>query len=122
MKKIALISCCKRKKSSRCLVKDMYVSESFFCNLELAENIGVSEKYVISAKHGLLEMEEEIEPYDLHIGELSKKECIKWKNGVLNRLREMHDLNETKFFIFADEDYSALIAFSLPYCEVVLKR
>ena len=60
-KKIILISCVSQKLSHRAKAKDLYISTLFTLNRKYAEKLNPDKIFVLSAKHGLLDMEQEIE-------------------------------------------------------------
>lgn len=119
MNKIALISCCKNKKNIRCKVKNLYISKSFISNMALVEKMSLSDRYVLSAKHGLLEMDQEIEPYDVVLTSFDQEYIKNWAISIAERLSHKEDLNKTKFYIFANEDYYQPLIEYLPYHEIV---
>ena len=61
---IVLISCVSQKLSHRAKAKDLYVSTLFRLNLKYAKILNPDAIYILSAKHGLLSLEQEIEPYE----------------------------------------------------------
>ena len=63
MKTIMLIGCGKSKAKTKCAVRDMYTGSLFELRLELAKASGY-EAYVLSALHGILELDRVIEPYE----------------------------------------------------------
>ncbi len=63
-KRIVLISCVSQKLPQRAKVKDLYISTLFKFNLKYAEKLKPDDIFVLSAKHGLLPLEKEIEPYN----------------------------------------------------------
>ena len=119
MNKIALISCCKNKRSTRCKVKDLYVSKSFLSNMALADEMRLSTRYVLSAKYGLLEMDCEIEPYDVLLTSFDQEYIKNWAISIVQKLSREWNLNQTKFYIFAGEDYSNKLIENLPHYEIV---
>jgi hypothetical protein len=84
--KVALVSCSKKKKGYACKAKEIY-SESTLFNKTASY---VARKYfswfIISAKYGLLNPEEVIEPYDVTLYNMSKDEIIDWSKKVADSL------------------------------------
>jgi hypothetical protein len=86
--RLVLISCSKTKafKGEESLkAKDAYCSPLFNKSKEWAEGKGLNWA-VISARHGVVWPNEEIEDYDLTLGELSKEQKSKWANMVASQL------------------------------------
>jgi hypothetical protein len=68
----ALISCSKTKGTHRDLARHIYVSPLYRKSVMVAEGWGLSFS-ILSAKHGLLDPDETIEPYDLTLKGASKR-------------------------------------------------
>ena len=109
MKKIVLISCARKKENKVAKAKDLYASPLFRLNYEYALFQDPSKVFVLSAKHGLIETEEEIGPYDLTLSKMSKRDRLAWANKVLGNLKEKCDLDEDYFVILAGEKYRGFI-------------
>lgn len=60
MKQIVLISCVNQKLPHRAKAKDMYIRTLFKLNLQYAEKLNPDGVYILSAKYGLLNLEQEI--------------------------------------------------------------
>jgi len=75
MKTIVLLMCGRNKLSQKAKAKDLYTSPRFQKSLEYAKTLtDYSNIYVLSAKHGLLGLEQEIDCYDKSIYEMPDKE------------------------------------------------
>jgi hypothetical protein len=61
--------------------------------------------FILSAKHGLLPPEEEIEPYDLTLNRMSAVDRRTWAERVLRKLAEVGDLEEDRFTFLAGSRY-----------------
>lgn len=105
MTRIALISCTSSKKDYVCQAKELYSeSATFRLEYELA-NILAEEIYILSAKHGLVEKDTVLVPYDYTLMHKTKDIKIQWSNNVLNQMRETFSLEEDEFIILAGNDY-----------------
>ncbi len=104
-KKIVLISCVSQKLPHRAKAKDLYVSMLFKLNLKYAISLSPNEIYVLSAKHGLLELEREIEPYEQTLNTMRTAEIKEWANAVLQQLRSVASLEEAEFIFLAGDKY-----------------
>lgn len=127
MKKIVLISCTSRKRLVRSKAKDMYdKSPVFRKSLEYAELLRPDKIYILSAKHGLLDLEKEIDPYNETLSYLSAKQKARnpkvnilskaerkiWSENVVNQFKRIADLNKDKFIFLAGKNYRE---FLIPY-------
>lgn len=104
-KKIVLISCVSQKLQLRAKARDLYVSTLFKLNLKYANSLNPNEIYVLSAKHGLLELEREIEPYEQTLNNMRTAEIKEWANNVLQQLRSVAPLEEAEFIFLAGDKY-----------------
>ena len=104
-KKIVLISCGKRKQSHKSRVRDLYVSTLFKLNLKYAEKLEPDEIYVLSAKHGLLSLNEEVSPYNLTLNKKSAAEVKSWSTEVLRQINHVSDIKNTKYIFLAGDKY-----------------
>ena len=73
MRKIVLISCVSKKLVHAAKVRDIYVSPLFRLNLAYAESLKPDAIYVLSAKHGLLPLDDQIEPYELTLNTMGTR-------------------------------------------------
>lgn len=105
MKKIILISCVSKKLGHRAKARDLYVSDLFKKGLKYAEAQKPDKIFVLSAKYGLVDLEEEIETYNETLNEKSQDEIKVWAEGVLEKLKEFVDLGEDEFIFLAGENY-----------------
>lgn len=81
MTKLYLISCTKNKSEIPCKTKEMYWKSCLFkMAWEYAENKG--KIMILSAKHGLLDPEEFIEPYDKSLTTTPYKLRMIWAHEV----------------------------------------
>jgi len=117
MKTIILLMCGENKLCHKAKAKDLYTSPRFQKSLEYAKTLtDYSNIYVLSAKHGLLGLEQEIEPYDKSIYEMSEEEKNEWTNMVVKSLSEISNLKEDKYIFLTDNDYCAsLLPFLVNY-------
>ena len=103
MKSVFLISCGRRKQSSSAPAKELYVSPRFKRARASVEVTGCP-WFVISAKHGLLNPEEVISPYDETLKGKPAEECKAWAEDV----KEQMDANLPSgeiIVILAEKDY-----------------
>ena len=112
MGKIVLISCVSKKFSIKSLAKDMYISPLFKYNLEYAKSLDFDNIFILSAKYGLLNLDEEIEPYNETLNSKNIKERKEWARIVLEKLKYKVDLDKDEFIFLAGEKYRE---FLIPY-------
>ena len=105
MKKIVLISCVKKKLSVKIMAKDLYISALFKYKYLYAQTFNPDDIYILSAKHGLLDIEIEIEPYDVTLNNMKTREVKVWSEEVLNQLRRVADLAKDEFIFLTGDKY-----------------
>lgn len=108
MKTIVLISCGKLKLEHAALAKEMYQGTLFKKSWLLAEkNYPKSERYILSAKHYLLDPDITIEPYDKTLYGMNVNNKRKWAEKVIQQLKEKkYDLENDLFIFYAGKDYT----------------
>jgi len=112
MLKIVLVSCGSKKLHRKSKVQDLYISSLFKKNLQYARSLKPDKIFILSAKHGLLKLNEEIEPYEKTLNEMSSKEIKEWADLVLQQLKNVADLENDNFVFLAGNNYRKFI---LPY-------
>jgi hypothetical protein len=122
MKTIVLLMCGKNKLSQKVKAKDLYTSPRFQKSIQYAKTItDYSNIYVLSAKHGLLGLEQEIEPYDKSIYEMSKLEKGQWASMIFVLLNKVSNVKQDKYIFLTDNDYSENLTSFLTNVELPLK-
>jgi hypothetical protein len=94
-----------QKASHPAQAKDLYISTLFELNLKYAKTLKPDDIFVLSAKHGLLPLEKEIEPYEQTLNNMRTSEIKHWANGVLEQINEICSIDETEFIFLAGEKY-----------------
>ena len=105
MKRIVLISCVSKKLTNRAKAKDLYMSPLFKYCLGYAQSLNPNDIFILSAKHGLLDLEKVIDPYEQTLNTMRSKEVKEWANGVLNQLNKVADLKKDEFMFLAGQRY-----------------
>ena len=118
MKHIILISCVSQKLTIKSKAKDLYISTLFKKNLEYALSLNPSQIFILSAKYGLVELDETIEPYDKTLNNMSSFEKKEWAELVVNKLRKLTDLRKDKFTFLAGNNYRKYLIPHLKFYEI----
>ena len=121
MKKIVLISCVSQKRTHRSKAKDLYISTLFKKNLAYARRLNPDVIYILSAKYGLLDLETEIDPYNLTLNTMSAGQIRSWADKVLQQLSQVADLNNDHFIFLAGMKYRKYLLPHLRSFEVPLE-
>ena len=121
MKKIVLISCVSQKRAHRSKAKDLYISTLFKKNLAYARRLNPDAIYILSAKYGLLNLETEIDPYNLTLNTMSASEIRSWAEKVLQQLSQVANLNDDHFIFLAGMKYRKYLLPHLRSYEIPLE-
>lgn len=90
MTKIALVGCGASKKKGVHKAKNLYTSTYFQLKKEYAEKVCDS-WFILSAEHGIISPEKEIECYDSTVSEMSEAEIQEWARDVADSIHSYTD-------------------------------
>ena len=119
--KIVLISCVSKKSDFKSRAEDLYVSPLFKKNLAYAESLNPDKIFILSAKYGLIGLEDEIEPYDKTLNKMSQKEIELWAESVLGKLSKVANLEQDEFVFLAGENYRKFLLPKINNYEIPMK-
>lgn len=118
---IALISCVKSKRPVRSHAIDLYTSSLFKKSVAFARQRAVDRIYILSAKHGLLSSEDEVDPYEQTLKGAAVAVRRTWAKQVVADLEKVANLKDDRFLILAGESYCQFIRPSIQHCEEPLR-
>ena len=100
---IAFISCVKEKRIGKHKAKDLYTSDFFkksfgYCSSKY------DKVFILSAKYGLLNLEDMIENYEMTLNNFSKKEKVKWSEMVYGQMKNNIN-NDDKLYFYVGNNY-----------------
>lgn len=122
MRKIILISCASKKKDNKTSAENLYESPLFNNSLKYAKLLNPDRIFILSAFHGLLELNEEIFPYDKTLNEMDMKKRFEWGKKVITELEKKGlDLKKDHFIFLAGKKYRENIIKSLANYEIPLE-
>ena len=121
MRKIVLISCVSVKLSHKARAEDLYISPLFKYGLAYAKSLGADNIYILSAKYGLLELDEIIGPYNTTLNTMSSSEIKIWAEKVLSQLNKKINLNSDQIIFLAGENYRKYLIPHIQHFSIPLK-
>jgi cytoplasmic iron level regulating protein YaaA (DUF328/UPF0246 family) len=121
MKKITLISCVSKKLENKARAEDLYISNLFKLSLEYARKQNPDDIFILSAKYGLLALDDEIEPYDETLNTMKINQRKNWARGVVKQLKAKADLDKDHFIILAGKKYREFLTSHLKSYEIPLE-
>lgn len=104
-RQIVLIACASQKLEHKAFVRNLYISTLFRYNLRYAKQLQPDDIAVLSAKHGLLTLEEEIEPYNLTLNTMKVSEIKRWANIVKGQMEVVCPSDQCEYTYLAGEKY-----------------
>jgi hypothetical protein len=117
MKRIVLISCVSNKGTKKTKAKDLYKGPLFESSLEFAISLKPDNIYILSALHHLIELDKEIEPYNVTLSKpakskakpslkvLTPEEKNAWGKKVIEQLKLEADLVTDEITFLASKAY-----------------
>lgn len=107
MAKIVLLSCTKSKLDHRAPAQELYsASPMFRKTLEYGKSLQPDKMFILSAKHHLVPLNKELEPYDKTLKEMSADEKEKWGEETTNQMKSHGvNLNKDKFIFLTGNEY-----------------
>jgi hypothetical protein len=119
--KIVLISCVKMKLPHPAQAQDLYISPLFRFNLGYARSLKPDAIYILSAKYGLVGLEQVIEPYELTLNTMGESQKRDWAQRVLMDLNKKTDLLHDHFIFLAGKNYRKYLIPAMRSFEVPLE-
>ncbi|MFG6568813.1 DUF6884 domain-containing protein [Sulfitobacter sp. 1A13679] len=107
---IVLISCVKSKRSVPSKARELYTSPLFKKMMSYALLLEPKEIFILSALHGILDLDTVISPYEKTLNNMKVKDRKDWSEGVIASLEERCDLQNDEFVLLAGRKYSEFLA------------
>ena len=107
MAKIVILSCTKSKTDHRAPAQELYsASPMFKKTLEYGKSLEPDKMFILSAKHHLVPLNKELDPYDKTLKEMPKDEKEKWGEETMKQMKSKGlDLNKDKFIFLTGSEY-----------------
>jgi hypothetical protein len=121
MSKVILISCVSNKLQYRAKAKDLYISPLFKMSLAFAHSLDPAKIFILSAKYGLVDLEQELEPYQQTLNAMSTYEIKNWAEKVKHQMKEKVDFENDEVIFLAGEKYRKYLSPSFRRVSIPLK-
>jgi hypothetical protein len=102
---IVLISCVSLKLNHKAKAQDLYISPLFKKNLQYARTLRPDKIFILSAKYGLVGLDDEIDTYNVTLNEMRADEIKAWSAHVLEQLKVKTDITTDEFIFLAGTNY-----------------
>ena len=120
-KKIVLISCASKKLAYKSKAEDLYISTLFRLSFAYAKKLKPDKIFILSAKYGLLNLNDEIATYNETLNNKSVGDIKIWAEKVVTDLGKMVNLKNDMFIFFAGKKYRKYILPHVKNYEIPLK-
>ena len=117
---VAFISCVKEKRIGEYKAKDLYISDFFRKSLGYVNN-KYDKIFILSAKYGLLDLNDKIENYEMTLNDFSKIEKVEWSVMVCNQLETKVDDSDDLYFYVGNNYREHLLPLLSNKCFVPLE-
>lgn len=121
MSRVILISCVSKKLNRPARARELYTSALFQRALRYAEGQNPDAIYILSAKYGLVGLDDELEPYEETLNKKPEKDIRAWAEKVFASLGSKHDVYRDTFVFLAGERYRKCLVPHLRYVEVPMR-
>lgn len=85
--------------------EDLYISPLFKINLAFSHSLKPTKIFILSAKYGLVDLEQELEPYEQTLNTMSAPEIKNWAEKVKEQMRGKIDFENDEVVFLAGEKY-----------------
>jgi hypothetical protein len=120
-KKIVLISCASKKLAFKSKAEDLYISPLFRFSLVYAKKLKPDKIFILSAKYGLLNLNDEIATYNETLNNKSVSDIKIWADKIVFKLGKIANLQNDIFIFFAGKKYRGYILPYIKYYKIPLK-
>jgi len=121
VKTVCLIACVSKKQPVRAPAKELYISPLFKSAFAFAQTFQPDYTFILSAKYGLVDENEEIDPYDVTLSAMSSTQIREWAQRILAQLKSVADLETDNFIVLAGDNYRKYLVPHLANCEIPLR-
>jgi len=110
---VVCIACCATKRARRSPARELYASRLFQTSVRWAEAQGLP-WVVLSAKHGIVEPDQELDPYDESLASMTPAQRREWGARIRQELANRYGV-ATFFVVLGGEHYRAPFANRMPF-------
>lgn len=100
---ISFVACCKLKSNKKTTAEKMYVSSLFKLSLKYAKEHS-DKVFILSAKYGLLALDNIIEPYNETLNTKTDDEIKEWSKKIIKSIKKLK-LEKSKFLYLCGSNY-----------------
>ena len=105
---VGLVGCGKAKKATKAKARFLYTSPAFRMALAISER-RCDETLILSAEHGVVELDQEIAPYDTALTKMPKAARQAWGAKVQATLKRRFESRRVRYLVLAGAAYAAAV-------------
>lgn len=105
MKTIALLGCGKAKRDHAAPARALYTGSLFRASLLACSAIAADAIYIVSAQHGLIDLDQELAPYEAHLARQSKRDRESWGMRLVETVAGRHG-HHLRLVVYAGDAYA----------------
>jgi len=120
-KKIVLISCASKKLAFKSKAEDLYINSLFRLSLAYTKKLKPDKIFILSAKYGLLDLNDEIATYNETLNNKPVSDIKIWAEKAVTDLGKIANLQSDVFIFFAGKKYREYILPQIRYYKIPLK-
>lgn len=109
---VSFVACCKLKSNEKTTAEKMYISPLFKLSLKYAKEHS-DIVFILSAKYGLLALNDIIKPYNETLNTKTDDEINEWSRGIIKSIKHL-GLEKSKFFYLCGNNYKKYLEKKLP--------
>ena len=121
MKRVVLLSCVSQKLDHPAPASRLYISPLFRLSLTYACQLQPDAIHILSAKYGLVDLDQVIEPYDVTLNAMPAAQRRAWAQRVLAQLAERYNLEQDHFIFLAGQRYREYLIPHLAHVEIPMQ-
>jgi len=118
---IVLLSCVSQKLDHPAPAAELYTSPLFRLSLAYARQLHIDVIHILSAKYGLVDLDQVIAPYDVTLNAMPAAKRRAWAQRVLTQLAERYDLQRDHFTFLAGQRYREYLIPHLAHVEIPMQ-
>lgn len=122
MEKIVLISCASKKRNDACKARELYQSTLFKLSLAYAETLNADHIFILSALHGVVDLDSIIKPYNVTLNNMSENDKKNWAQNVKIQLKDKGiDFEQDQIIFLAGNNYRKYLICEFKNSKVPMK-
>lgn len=109
---VSFVACCKLKSSKKTSAEKMYISSLFKLSLKYAKEHS-DIVFILSAKYGLLALDDIIDPYNETLNTKTDDEIKEWSKKIIKSIKKLK-LEKSEFLYLCGSNYKKYLENELP--------